>query len=142
VAALLAAVLVFALSVSGCGAFFGDGEAESGGVPDPEEPRYLLFSGETWVLGDSAVDLIAAAEEDPLFLPLASGSEPVSLGEPGQDLGAGGLVLRHSGAPETYTSPASVTIDGGGRTVQWREAANQTLITVGDGVTLTLKNIT
>jgi hypothetical protein len=139
----IAAVLVFSLGVSGCGAFFGSSEAESEGGPAPEEPRYLLFSGESWVSGDSAVDLIAAAaEEAPLFLPLASGSETVSLGETGRDLGTGGLVLRRSGGPETYTSPADVTIDGGGRTVQWNEETDQTLITVGQGVTLTLKNIT
>ena len=55
----------------------------------------------------------------------------------GADLGMGGLSLT------TANSPASVTIDGGGRVVDLTGSpSGSPLITVGSGVTLTLKNIT
>jgi hypothetical protein len=52
------------------------------------------------------------------------------------DLKKTGLVLTSA------ASPASVTIEGGGRVVKLVGTANNPLITVGSGVTLTLKHIT
>jgi hypothetical protein len=57
----------------------------------------------------------------------------VQLGEAGRDLPAEGLVLNLD------NSPASVTIEGNGQVVDLTGAP---LITVGTGVTLTLKNVT
>jgi hypothetical protein len=63
--------------------------------------------------------------------------EQVSLAS-GTDLGTTGLVLTAG-----TTSPAVVSIDGGGRVIDLTGAASGSpLITVGSGVTLTLKNIT
>jgi hypothetical protein len=64
-------------------------------------------------------------------------TETVSFQASGQDFGLSGLVL------DSGTSPAAVVINGNGRTVDLTGAANgKPLITVGAGVTLTLKNIT
>jgi hypothetical protein len=64
----------------------------------------------------------------------------------GTDLGANGLVLTNNGSSifhdDDNNSPANVTIDGGGRTVDLTGTAQGSLITVKAGVTLTLKNIT
>jgi hypothetical protein len=52
------------------------------------------------------------------------------------DLGETGLVL------DASNSPANVTLDGGGRVIDLTGSNQGSLITVGVGVTLTLKNIT
>jgi hypothetical protein len=95
------------------------------------------FSGFT-TKPDSAINLIQLAKEanDPsVSLTLSPGTEGVNLNGT-SDLGTG-LVL-NSG-----NSPAEVTIDGQGRTVQMDAgSASGSIITVGSGVTLTLKNIT
>jgi hypothetical protein len=85
----------------------------------------------------SAIDLIKAAyEADSLSVSvqLQPGVETVSFGT--DDLLQTGLTLN------TGASPACVTIDGGGRTVDLTGSARGSLITVGQGVTLTLRNIT
>ncbi|MDR0638173.1 MAG: hypothetical protein LBG27_04600 [Spirochaetaceae bacterium] len=141
--AACAAICVFALGISGCFTAADDSEVDSSGAPGPS-PTELPFSGtDPSEEADSAIDLIkAAAGEDTLALLLTSQQEDVSL-TAGTDLGATGLVLRHSGDPGTDTSPAAVILDGNGRTVQLSGAANGApLITVDAGVTLTLRNIT
>ncbi|MDR0639604.1 MAG: hypothetical protein LBG27_12015 [Spirochaetaceae bacterium] len=82
----------------------------------------------------------AAAAKDSLRLTLTAETEEVSLDT--DDLPAEGLVLQRSGDPASSTSPANVTIDGRGRTVDLTGSTPGALITVGDGVTLTLRNIT
>jgi hypothetical protein len=71
------------------------------------------------------------------FLLSAAGwADAVKLAK-GMDLGTGGLVLN------TGNSPASVVINGGGRVIGLTgPATGSPLITVGQGVTLTLKHIT
>jgi hypothetical protein len=83
------------------------------------------------------VTLIRGAKgKSGLLLVLApTDPETVSLGESGKDI-SGGLEL-NSG-----NSPATVTIDGGGRTIDMTGSTMGPLITVGSGVTLELKNIT
>jgi hypothetical protein len=96
------------------------------------------FSGDMLDERDSAVDLIRAAKaagEASLYLELGPGTETVELGAIGRDIGAEGLVL------DEATSPGVVVIDGGGRTVALGEKKG-TLLTVGSGVQLTLRNIT
>jgi hypothetical protein len=96
----------------------------------------LGFSGETAQNGDSAIDKIKAAKataQSAVTVELGAGTETVSL-DSSSDLGTG-LFL------DNYSSPASVAIDGKGRTVRL-DAGTGSLITVGIGVTLTLKNIT
>jgi hypothetical protein len=117
---------------------------------------------------DSAIDLIregAARPNIPLSLRLLPGSETVELGVgdfplAGLVLDSGGVFLDGNNAPSNAGSPAEVIIDGGGRIValtpqrtaplpwpgwnpRWDAAAenNFPLITVGNGVALTLKNI-
>jgi sugar lactone lactonase YvrE len=94
------------------------------------------FSGSPADSYDSVIDQIRAAKtagHDSLYLMLTPRVETATLGA-GTDLGAGGLVLT------TSNSPANVAIDGGRRTVEL--SAGSPLITVGDGITLTLRNIT
>jgi hypothetical protein len=106
------------------------------------------FSGVSKDASDSAIDLIKAnaGHSGPLYLTLTNGIETMSFSE---DLGEDGLVLIHTGAGGD-TSPASVTIDGAGRTIKLTPAdgtkvgnniKSKNFITVGSGVTLTLKNI-
>jgi hypothetical protein len=98
------------------------------------------FSGSSLNPADSAIDLIQAAKaaEHPfLYLQLGPrAAETVNISASDQDIGTStdGLVLN------TTTSPPGVTIDGGKRTIELAQAG--TLITVGAGVTLTLRNIT
>jgi parallel beta-helix repeat protein len=86
--------------------------------------------------GGSGIDLIRT--ETPgsgsLTVTLDPGTEVVSLDDTA-DIGTG-LVLDNS------NSPAEVTIIGSGRTIQLDGNTNGSIITVGDGVTLTLRNIT
>jgi hypothetical protein len=85
---------------------------------------------------ESAIGLMraAAGEPYPLYLKLREGSETV---EPDR---ADPLMLPFEAV--TGTSPARVVINGGGRTVNLAETGEVPLLTVGDGVTLTLRNIT
>jgi hypothetical protein len=88
---------------------------------------------------DSAIDLIkaaAAANSKLARIKLTQDAETVDLGDSDTDI-SGGLVL------DDTTSPATVEIDGMGRTVQLdTNSANGSVITVGAGVKLTLRNIT
>jgi hypothetical protein len=95
--------------------------------------------------GNSALDLIGAASKGKgtsVLIGLKAGTEPeqVDLSDTSSDIGVWndkkGLTLT------TSNSPANVTIDGGGRVVDLTGSAQGSLITVGEGVTLTLKNIT
>jgi hypothetical protein len=134
-------VLVAAALFTGC---------TGGGVPvEEEEPAEegeeggggataFVFSNADGE-GGSAIDLIRAAQPGSgtvLSIALASGTESVRFGADGQDLPAGGLVL------DNTNSPTSVIINGGGRVIDLTGTNNAALITVGDGVTLTLRNIT
>jgi hypothetical protein len=90
------------------------------------------------IVEGSAIDLIKGYKSaQPLVIKLAAAStkESVDLGGSDQDI-HGGLVL------DSANSPADVTIDGGGRTVTMTGAGQGSVITVGAGVTLTLRNIT
>jgi hypothetical protein len=95
------------------------------------------FSGFTTEPNDSAIDEIRKKKGEgasSLTLTLSPGTEGVNLNGT-SDLGAG-LVLNSS------NSPAEVTINGQGRTVRLDAgSANGSVITVGVGVTLTLKDI-
>jgi hypothetical protein len=85
---------------------------------------------------DSAIDLIRAAfgeRQASVSLYLEPGTETVRLGA--GDLDPAGLVL------DDANSPGEVVIDGGGRAIVL-DGASVSLITVGTGVTLTLRNIT
>ena len=96
-----------------------------------------LFSGDASASMDSAIDSIRAnAGQTSLNLELPEGDEAVTLSA-ATDLGTTGLVL------DTSTSPANLVIDGGGRVIDLTgSASGNPLITVGSGVTLTLRNIT
>jgi hypothetical protein len=97
------------------------------------------FSGSKTVKMDSAIDAIRAAQEAGISsLSLKLVPEPelaVDLGVTWRDIG-GGLVL-NSG-----NSPAAVLLDGGGKTISLTGGTTGSVITVGSGVTLTLRNIT
>jgi hypothetical protein len=103
----------------------------------PPTLRYRPFAG---VAGhnDSVVDVIRdyAGQESLTYVLGEGGTETVKL-DSFTDFGTAGLVL----TPDT--SPRNLTLDGGGRTLDLTGASSgRPLITVGDGVTLTLKNIT
>jgi hypothetical protein len=83
---------------------------------------------------DSAIDIIRQAKTSSLSLKLLPWPETVNLGT-GMDIGMG-LSLT------TANSPAEVILDGGGKTIPLTAGNQGSVITVGDGVTLTLKNIT
>jgi hypothetical protein len=85
---------------------------------------------------ESAIGLLRAAGEEPhpVYLKLREGSETVEVD------GADPLRLPFDAA--AGTSPARVVINGGGRTVNLAGAGGSPLLTVGDGVTLTLRDIT
>jgi hypothetical protein len=86
---------------------------------------------------ESAIALMRAAgkEPEPLYLRLREGSETVELDKTDP------LMLPFE-AVAGSTSPARVVINGGGRTVSLAGTGGSPLLTVGDGVTLTLRNIT
>ena len=86
---------------------------------------------------ESAIALMRAAGKEPeaLYLRLREGSETVELDKTDP------LMLPFE-AVAGSTSPARVVINGGGRTVRLNEPGGSPLLTVGDGVTLTLRNIT
>jgi hypothetical protein len=104
------------------------------------------FSGDAGVDPDSAIDQIREAKNaniQTLTITLTGGgTEPVTLGKFGEDLPAAGLVLTAAGSNGSVASPANVTINGGGRTVKLNAGDTDPLITVGQGVTLTLRSIT
>jgi hypothetical protein len=84
---------------------------------------------------DSAIDVIRGKVSDPstpLTVELSPGTEVVKLNNT-TDIGTG-LSLTSA------NNPAEVTIDGNGRTIQ--QGTIGVLLTVGAGVTLTLRNIT
>jgi hypothetical protein len=138
-------------------------DAENPGGYDPDNPDgsnpktpdgYVevevsasVFSNGAGETTESAIDMIRAraGEAKHLIITMESGSEPVSFNA-ATDLGTTGLVLKYDpenpGNTGNNTSPASVVIEGGGRTVDLTGTADGSLITVGNGVTLTLKNIT
>jgi hypothetical protein len=129
-----------------------DGGGDGGGEDDGGALGTVLaansFSNGTGATG-SAIDLIKAAKDagsTSVTVNLSAGTETEVVQFADEtDLGTGGLVLTHTGDQGTWTSPAEVTIDGGGGTVALPETPDQhphPLITVGSGVTLTLKNIT
>jgi hypothetical protein len=92
--------------------------------------------------GGSAIDLIKAAATENLNLALirlTSGTKSVKLGDGDTDI-KDGLVLTATG--DDPTSPATVIIDGKGGMVTMTGAGQGSVITVGEGVTLTLRNIT
>jgi hypothetical protein len=96
-------------------------------------PAPPVFSNGTDESG-SAIDAIRAAQGQPsVYIALTSEPETVNLSS-AQDIGASGLQLT------TDNSPAAVVIDGGGRVISLGNSG--TVITVGSGVTLTLRNIT
>jgi hypothetical protein len=84
----------------------------------------------------SGIDSIQAAVSGTgsLTVTLDPGTEVVSLDDTA-DIGTG-LVLNNT------NSPAEVTINGSGRTIRLDGNTRGSVITVGNGVTLTLKNIT
>jgi hypothetical protein len=98
------------------------------------------FSNSTGSSG-SVIDTIKAAKaanENSVTITLAPGTEKVDLSSASTDI-SGGLKL------SSNNSPANVIIDGGGREIQMTgktSASQGTLITVDQGVTLTLKKIT
>ena len=86
---------------------------------------------------ESAVALMRAAgkEREPLYLRLREGFETAELDKTDP------LKLPFE-AVAGSTCPARVVINGGGRTVSLNGTGGSPLLTVGDGVTLTLRNIT
>jgi hypothetical protein len=115
-------------------------------TPVETPTEFTVFSG---ALGteDSVIDAIRAAKQtgkgtvSPAW---TGGNEGVIL-DANKDLGTTGLVLVNSGDgfdANTNNSPAEVIIDGNGREIALTGLPGSPLITVGSGVTLTLKNIT
>jgi hypothetical protein len=97
----------------------------------------VIFSGRAAVVMESAIDLIRLAKEEgvsPLSLTLDPWTETVDFTKPGTDIGTG-LVL------DNTNSPAEVILDGGNKTIELTGGTGS-VITVGSGVTLTLRNIT
>jgi hypothetical protein len=116
---------------------------EQPGNPGGVEVNASSFSNATGEDNrSSAIDEIWAAKaatNTSVTITLTAGAETVSFAQD-KDLGTTGLVLKNN------TSPVSVTIDGGKRVVDLvgeNSTSNpRPLITVGTGVTLTLRNIT
>jgi hypothetical protein len=91
---------------------------------------------------DSAIDVIRLAKDDdmnPLVLKLFPWpeTETADLSDSGTDIGKGGGLVLNTG-----NSPAYVTLDGGGKTIPLTAGNTGSVITVDNGVTLTLRNIT
>jgi hypothetical protein len=142
---------VFVLGFSGCSALkslLGADEEEGDEQNEPDNgggggivavlPNASFFSGTADDGVESAIDMIKAArlENKPslsLLLEKGTESEEVNLAA-GADIGTG-LVLTSADSPD------EVTIDGGGRVITLAVGTGS-VITVGSGVTLTLRNIT
>jgi hypothetical protein len=100
----------------------------------------LPFSGEYKKASDSVIDLIKEnADHEKLSLTLKNTTNENLAFDSNKDILSTGLVLTHTGT--NNTSPALVTIDGSGRNIKLTQQNTTTFITVGSGVTLTLKNI-
>jgi hypothetical protein len=134
----LAAALVVFLGAASCAGLPAPVEADagSGGFEAGYRRRgdVAAFAGGS---PESAIGLMRAAAGEPyaLYLKLREGSETA---EPDT---ADPLKLPFE-AGGGSTSPVRVVINGGGRTVSLAGAGGGPLLTVGDGVTLTLRNIT
>jgi hypothetical protein len=128
---------VFAVAVTGCEMVESILGFEEGYIVVPSIAAGQLFSGSDQKDGDSVIDLIrAAAADDSLHLILQPVTEQVEL-KAGTDLGETGLIL-NSG-----NSPKELALNGSGRTIDLiGPASGAPIITVGQGVTLTLENIT
>ncbi|MDR1469384.1 MAG: autotransporter adhesin family protein [Spirochaetaceae bacterium] len=109
------------------------------------------FSGDPSEEGDSAIDMIKAAADQPTLYLLLTLKEDEGVCLNAGDIGAwtdsygfsqSGLDLFND--PSNSNSPANVTIDGGGRTIKLLStgADYDPFINVNAGVTLTLRNIT
>ncbi|MDR2247128.1 MAG: hypothetical protein LBE17_10765, partial [Treponema sp.] len=108
----------------------------------PETPIHfpdgIAFSNGTAAAEESIIDKIRAAKGQGSlnFVVNNTGTESIKFNA-STDFGATGLVLT------TSNSPAVVIFDGGGRVIDLTGSpSGSPLITVGSGVTLTLKNIT
>jgi hypothetical protein len=114
--------------------------------PYPAPGAYLAhlgyFSGQTVYNQDSAIDIMKrAADFGSLSLKLVpEREEAVDFGANYTDIGTG-LILTHTG-DAGGNSPAAVTLDGGGKEIPLTGSTGGSVITVGNGVTLTLRNIT
>ena len=111
-------------------------------APHYEMPE--VFDNGSNANGMSVIDWIKTTATDlaVLYLEMPSGTETETVSFGAGDL-QGGLVLSHTGARDTWTSSARIIIDGGGRTADLTgQPSGNPLITVGTGVTLTLRNIT
>ncbi|MDR1149929.1 MAG: hypothetical protein LBK66_15010, partial [Spirochaetaceae bacterium] len=152
--ACLCLTLLFSLAIlfSGCksseeeiweeqGTNNGKVKGKGKGSGGTGSPNALYFSG-TADNKVSAIYMIRTDKEseEPLDIYLDSTAEEVSFAID-TDLGAEGLLLTHTG-DETDNSPAVVTIDGGKRVIALTGEGKGSVITVGSGVKLTLKNIT
>jgi hypothetical protein len=150
----LVAVAGFLLWMVSCAGFPGTGNSGSGseaGVSAPADAAVNAGSGVFTVTyrrqedvaafadgsTESAIALMraAAGEPYPLYVKLREGFETV---EPD----ATDPLRLPFEAVAGSTSPARVVINGGGRTVSLAGAGSVPLLTVGEGVTLTLRNIT
>jgi hypothetical protein len=106
------------------------------------------FSNESNV-GGSVIDMLnQKATQSSLTVELKGtnegNEETVKLGTgdfPTGNAMSAGLVLKHE-CKATDNCPSNVIIDGGGRVINLSNEEHGSLLTVGSGVTLTLKNIT
>jgi hypothetical protein len=143
----MAVLLGVSLLFSGCDVFkmlgFGEDEPDEpdNGGDGKEEftwtaaASFFRNAAESW---DSAIDVIGAAKQavrSSVAVVLSPGTEMVSFIEDA-DIGTTGLVLTAA------DSPAIVVIDGGNRAITLTSSGTDPVITVGTGVTLTLRNIT
>ncbi|MDR1469442.1 MAG: hypothetical protein LBT00_09130 [Spirochaetaceae bacterium] len=169
VAVVVFALGIIAVGFTGCD--FLEDFVKMQGAEEPPTVDFFSGASTEEGKGDSVIDAIRAAvgkDEVSLMLNKKVDPEPVQLGEADKDLPAEGLVLS-TVEYQIYTtssksdyitdqtkwnpadpihsanSPDKVTIDGGGRTIAWNVTVEKNptpLITVGDGVTLVLRNIT
>ena len=122
---------------------------EGKGAGAPIYKELGVFSNAAGSGESSAIDWLAynsanAGDNAVLFiqLPKETKTETVSF-DAETDVGLAGVILTHTGSnPNDWTSAGNVTIDGGGRTIDLQGLpAGSPLVTVGEGVTLTLQHI-
>jgi hypothetical protein len=104
-------------------------------IQAPQQPECFSNSSSE---PNSVIDMIKKAQQQgksSVYFTLPPGEEEVKPGG-GTDLPSNGFSL------VTANSPASVTLDGGGRVITLISGSMSSVITVNSGVTLTLKNIT